>query len=235
MTTVLVTRPAGAGDPLVAELEVHGYRVSAVPTVVTRRISVVWPDLTRYDWIVLTSAAGVSSLPGTVGGPRWAVVGTSTADALRARGVEADFVPEVANGAALGATLPDPDGARVLLVRASLGGADLPAALRARGALVEELTVYETVEGPAASAAGLLSAVSLPDLAAIVFASGSAVRGYIKLGGRTDRPAITIGPRTTAVARKFGFGVVVEAATPTVRDLAAAVVRAIPVEVREDA
>jgi len=235
MTTVLVTRPAAAGDPLVAELEAHGYWVIAVPTVVTRPISVEWPDLTRYDWIVLTSAAGVSFLPGIAGGPRWAVVGESTADALRARGVEADFVPEEANGAALGETLPDPDGARVLLVRASLGGADLPAALRARGALVEELTVYETVEGPAASAAGLLSAVSLPDLAAIVFASGSAVRGYVALGGRTNLPAITIGPRTTDVAREFGFGVVVEATTPNVRDLAAAVVRAIPIEAGKDA
>jgi uroporphyrinogen-III synthase len=235
MTTVLVTRPAGAGDPLVAELEAHGYRVSAVPTVVTRSISVDWPDLTQYDWIVLTSAAGVSSLPGIVGGPRWAVVGKSTADALRARGAEADFVPKEANGRALGATLPEASGARVLLVRASLGGSDLPAALRARGALVEELTAYETVEGPAASASALVSAVSLPDLAAIVFASGSAVRGYIKLGGRTDLPAVTIGPRTTAVAREAGFSIVVEAATPNVRDLGAAVARAFPIEVRRDA
>jgi uroporphyrinogen-III synthase len=122
-----------------------------------------------------------------------------------------------------------------LLVRASLGGTDLPAALRARGALVEEVTAYETVEAPAQSAAGLTEAASLPDLAAIVFASGSAVRGYVTLGGRTDLPAVTIGPRTTAVAREGGFGVVVEAAHPNVRDLADAVVRAIPIEVRKDA
>jgi uroporphyrinogen-III synthase len=235
MTTVLVTRPAGAGDPLVAELEAHGYRVSAVPTVATRPVFVEWPDLTRYDWIVLTSAAGVSSLPRIAGGPRWAAVGAATADALRDRGVEADFVPEAANGAALGETLPDPHGARVLLVRASLGGTDLPAALRARGALVEELTVYETVEGPAESAAALVSAMYMPDLAAVVFASGSAVRGYIKLGGRTDIPAITIGPRTSTVARDLGFGLVVEATTPNVRDLVAAVTEAVPIEVRSDA
>jgi uroporphyrinogen-III synthase len=77
--------------------------------------------------------------------------------------------------------------------------------------------------------------VSLPDLAAIVFASGSAVRGYTKLGGRTDLPAVTIGPRTTAVAREAGFSIVVEAATPNVRDLGAAVARASPIEVRRDA
>jgi uroporphyrinogen III methyltransferase/synthase len=160
------------------------------------------------------------------------VVGDSTADALRARGAEADFVPEEANGASLGAALPDASGARVLLVRASLAGADLPAVLRSRGAFVDELTVYETVEGPAESLASLGSALSQPDLAAVVFASGSALRGFIKLGGRTDLPAVTIGPRTTAIAQEAGFAVVVEAASPNVRGLAAAVSRAIPIEVR---
>lgn len=235
MTAVLVTRPAGADDPLVAELEAHGYRVAAVPTVITRPISVEWPDLTRFDWIVLTSTAGVSALPGIVNGPRWAVVGESTAGALRARGAEPDFVPREASGASLGAELPDASGARVLLVRASLGAADLPAVLRERGAFVQELMAYETVEAPAASAGALHSALSQPDLAAIIFASGSAVRGFIKLGGTTGLPAVTIGPRTTAVAREAGFRVAVEAVTPNVRELAAAVARAIPLDARRDA
>jgi uroporphyrinogen-III synthase len=163
------------------------------------------------------------------------VVGESTADALRARGTEADFIPDRASGAALGEALPDAAGARVLLVRASLAGADLPAALRARGALVDELTAYETVEGPASSAAALHASLSQPELAAIVFASGSAVRGFIKLGGRTDLPAITIGPRTTEIARGAGFTMVIEADEPNFRELAAAVSRAIPIEVRRDA
>jgi uroporphyrinogen-III synthase len=235
MTAVLVTRPAGTGDPLVAELEAHGYRVSAVPTVATRALSVEWPDLTHYDWIVLTSAAGVSFLPRIVDGPRWAVVGESTAKALHDRGAEADFIPTESSGAALGESLPDARGSRVLVVRASLAAPDVPAVLRARGAIVDELTAYETLEGPDAALADLADAISQPDLAAVVFASGSAVRGYIKLGGHTNLPAITVGPRTTAVARDRGFTVVVEAAAPNVRELAAAVARAIPIEVRSDA
>ena len=235
MRGVLVTRPAGAGDPLVAELEAHGYRVSAVPTVATRSLLVEWPDLAHYDWIVLTSATGVSFLPRIVDGPRWAVVGASTAHALRNRGAEADFIPTEASGAALGESLPDARGSRVLVVRASRADADLPAVLRARGAIVDELTAYETLEGPDASLAGLADALSRPDLAAVVFASGSAIRGYMKLGGRTNLAAITIGPRTTGLARHAGFSVVIEAATPTVRGLAAAVARAIPTEVKSDA
>ena len=235
MTSVLVTRPAGARDRLVAELEAHGYRVSAVPTVVTEPIAVEWPDLAQYDWVVLTSAAGVESIPEVTAGRRWAVVGESTARALRARGIEADLVPEEASGAALAEALPDPRGARVLLVRASMADPDLPAGLRTRGALVEEVTAYETVEGPAASSEPLRSALSQPDIAAVVFASGSAVRGFIKLGGGTNLPAITIGPRTTTVARDAGFTVIAEAAGQSARELAAAVVRAIPIEVRGDA
>src|SRR5438445_11055 len=138
MTAVLVTRPAGARDPLVAELESRGYRVSAVPTVVTRPMAVDWPDLAGYDWVVVTSAAGVDALPGPAAGPRWAAVGESTAAALRAKGVEVDLVPAEANSTALAEALPDPRGARILLVRASHADPDLPTRLRRPGALVRE-------------------------------------------------------------------------------------------------
>jgi porphobilinogen synthase len=228
LTTVLVTRPAGASDPLVAELESRGFRVSAVPTVVTRALAVEWPDLAAFDWVVVTSAAGVDALPGTPAGPRWAAVGESTAAALRAKGAKPDLVPAETNGAALAEALPDPHGARVLLVRASLADPDLPARLRERGALVDEVSAYETVEGPAESADDLRRALRQADLAAVVFASGSAVRGFAKLGGSTALPAITIGPRTTAVARDAGFNVVAEAPGPSVQQLAAAVTQAIP-------
>ena len=235
MTVILVTRPAGSGDPLVAELESRGYRVSAVPTVGTRPIAVRWPDLSLFDWIVVTSATSVAALPAIPSGPRWAAVGESTARALRARGARAEVVPAVANGASLGEALPDPAGARVLVVRASLADAGLPALLQKRGARVDEITVYETVEGPDGSAEELQQALRPPGVAAVVFASGSAVRGFVKLGGPTGLPAITIGPRTTAVARDLGFTVVAEAAEPSVGQLADAVVRAIPIEVSRDA
>jgi porphobilinogen synthase len=189
---------------------------------------VKWPDLARYDWVVVTSAAGVDALPNTPPGPRWAAVGETTAKALRAKGTEADLIPKEANGAALAEALPDPRGLRVLLVRASLADPDLPARLRERGALVDDLPAYETVEGPAELEHELRQALSQSDLAAVVFASGSAVRGFIKLAGATALPAITIGPRTTAVARDAGFKVVAEAPGPSVQQLAAAVTRAIP-------
>ena len=235
MTAILVTRPAGAGDPLVAELQRRGYRVAAVPTVVVRATAVEWPELNHFDWIVMTSPAGVRALPEIVTGPRWAAVGESTAAALRARGADVDLVPAEASGAGLAAALPDAEGARVLLVRASLADPDLPAGLLDRGAVVEEITAYETVEGPIESAQELRTALDQRDIAAVVFASGSAVRGFLKLGGATSLPAVTIGPRTTAVARDAGFTVITQAAGPNVHQLASAVERAIPLEAGKDA
>lgn len=235
MTAVLVTRPAGAGDPLVRELEARGYRVMAIPTVLTRRLEVDWPRLEQFDWIVVTSAAGVEALPDTPAGPRWAAVGSATAAALRARGLQADFVPADSNGAALGEALPEVEGRRILLVRASLADPDLPTALLRRGAFVDEITAYQTDEGPAEFRTDLKGALAERDLAAVVFASGSAVRGFLNLGGSVEVPAVTIGPRTSAVARGAGFRIAAEATSPAVERLADAVQRAIPIEVGRDA
>ena len=73
------------------------------------------------------------------------------------------------------------------------------------------------------------------DLGAIVFASGSAVRGFVDLGGDARPPAITIGPHTTAEARENGFEVIAEAVTQSASGVVEAVVRALPLEVENNA
>lgn len=235
MTAVLVTRPGGEADPVVGALEAVGYRVHAVPTVATQPLDFDRPDLARYDWVVVTSAAGVDALAELPAGPRWAAVGSATARALRVRGVEPDLVPNEANGLALANALPDVLGKRVLLVRASAAAADLPTRLRERGAAVEELAAYLTIEGPASAAEPLKAALADVDLAAIVFASGSAIRGFAALGGTAAWPAVTIGPRTTTVARQCGFRVIAQAETQSTEALVGAIVGAIPVEERKSA
>ncbi|HEV3406834.1 MAG TPA: porphobilinogen synthase [Candidatus Dormibacteraeota bacterium] len=227
MKTVLLTRPAGEKDPLVAELTSRGYRVIAVPTVTVRPADVAWPNLEEFDWIVVTSAAGVAALPQVSGGPRWAAVGEATARALRERGINVDVVPAQASGVALAAAIPEVKGKRIALVRASHADPDLPSALRERGAVVDEVRAYETVEGPAESAPALQQALREEDVAAVVFASGSAVRGFVKLGGGANLPAITIGPRTSAAARQAGFVVAAEATAQDVKHMAAAVERSV--------
>lgn len=225
MTSLLVTRPAGTADALVGRLEQLGHRVHAVPTVAIepRELSL---DLTRYDWVVLTSAAAVPCLKGSLTGPRWAAVGRPTAAALAERGVTADAIPEQSNGAAIAAAMSPLSGARVLLARADAASSDLPQLLGGAGAIVEEVTAYHTVEGPEASRGPLLSALADRELEAILLASGSAARGLVKLAGAVPAiPAITIGPRTSAAARELGFTVRAEALDATAEGLFEAVRR----------
>ena len=233
MTTALLsTRPEGERDPLAGRLRALGYRVYAVPTVVTEPLPFAPPDLHAYDWVVVTSATGVLALVDAAApvraAVRWAAVGPRTAAALAARGLAAAAVPEQSRGVrvaeAIAGVEPLP-GLRVLLARADAAADDLPAALRAAGARVEELAVYHTVVGPEASRAGVASALADPALAAAVFASGSAVLGLVRLGGEPARrlPAVTIGPATSEVARAEGLRVVAEAERPGVDGLVSAV------------
>jgi uroporphyrinogen-III synthase len=208
-----------------------GWAVHAVPTVATEPLPFPPPDLARFDWVVVTSATGVhalldrAELPGAV---RWAAVGPRTAGALRERGIAAAAVPDQNRGVHIAAAIAaqaDLGGLRILLARADAAAGDLPQALRAAGAAVEDLPVYHTVVGPEANRAAAARALADPDLRAAVFASGSAVRGLLRLGGERarDLPAVTIGPATSAVAEEEGLHVVAEAARPGVEELVAAI------------
>jgi len=81
------------------------------------------------------------------------------------------------------------------------------------------------VVGPQASRAAVAAALADPSLGAVLFASGSAVRGLLRLAARDPRglPAITIGPSTTAAAATEGFRVIAEADRPGVDGLVRAV------------
>jgi uroporphyrinogen-III synthase len=235
MTAILVTRPRGSAHPLVAELERLGYHVYEIPTVEVEPFPFDNLTLVGYDWVIVTSGYGVGRLPALPPGPRFAAVGMGTAQMLRERGVEAAFVPPKADARTLAETLPDVQGRRIALFQASAADGDLAVILRRRGAIVDEITGYRTVEAPAQSAEPLRAALDDPELAAVAFASGSAVRGFLALGGSARLPAITIGPRTTEVAREHGFDVVAESAQQTTEALAMTIARAVPVEEKRNA
>ena len=212
-----------------------GFRLIHVPTIAIEGS----PGLERardrlgsYDWIVITSKRGVEALLGgrPVAAPssvRWAAVGTSTAAALRERGVRADVIPDIANSDAIPSAMTAHGplrGSRVLLARADIAGDSLPERLRLEGAHVDDVVAYRTVTAPERSRQALLEALADPDLEAIIFASGSAVRGLVELaeaeaGRARGLRVFTIGPKTSAVARELGFTVTAEAATPSAAGL----------------
>jgi len=230
-------------------IEREGFRLLHVPTIAigsaraNGEIERARSRVGGYDWVVLTSKRGVSALLDGVQSPpsnvRWAAVGATTAKALRDRGVRVDVVPASARGDAIPeamAKLGTLSGSRVLLARADAAGNALPQKLITMGAHVDDVVAYHTITAPATSRRALLDALADGDVEAILFASGSAVRGTVELARKQAVRAralwaITIGPKTSAVARELGFEVAAEAESQDAAGLHAALKRAFDEEV----
>jgi len=236
---LLVTRPALQAPELVGLLAERGIGAISVPTV---EIAPAPPggalddairSLDGAAWLVITSVNGAAALLGRLvalgsslpNGVRLAAVGPGTAGALRRGGLQVDHVPSRYRTVAIADGLGEVAGKRVVLARADAATRDLRDALVHRGALVEEVIAYRTVEGPAAARDTVRAALAQP-LHGVTFTSGSTVRGLIALLSppealrATSLPAYCIGPVTAEVARHAGFAVPVVAAEHTVAALA---------------
>jgi uroporphyrinogen III methyltransferase/synthase len=239
---ILVTRPAGQADELADMLRARGLTPVVVPTVVidatstAAELDAMLESLDGASWLVLTSANGAEALAARLAascqslpvGLRVAAVGPATADALRAAGVRVDHVPGEYLTVAIAEGLGDVRGQRIVLARADAATPDLCDALVERGAIVEEVIAYRTVEGSAPSRDPLHGALH-DDLAGIAFTSGSTVRGLMRLASPVDRgrarciPAFCIGPVTADAARQSGFDIATVAADHTALGLADAI------------
>jgi uroporphyrinogen III methyltransferase/synthase len=242
VTTLLVTRPAHQAGELVTLLAQRGMDAISVPTV---EITPAPPDgafddairsLDGAAWLVITSVNGATALLGRLAalcrslplGVHLAAVGPATAAALETGGLHVDHVPPRYRTVAIADGLGDVAGGRVVLARADAATPELSDLLRSRGALVEEVVAYRTVEGPAASRDRIRAALAQP-LDGVTFTSGSTVRGLYALLSPPDAlratalPAFCIGPVTARVARRAGFAVPVVAERHTVTALAEAI------------
>ena len=143
------------------------------------------------------------------------------------------------SAAGIGAELPVSPGDRVLLLRGDLADRALPDALRARGAKVDDVVAYRTREAPESSRPLLRRALADDPIDAVLFTSGSTVRGLVALAEDeslpevTSIPAICIGPQTAAEARRAGFHVLAEAPIRDAAALAATTVAALATELQE--
>lgn len=239
---ILVTRPALQAPELAALLADCGLEPISVPTVAidARSCAPALDEMLRgldgAEWLVLTSANGAEALGARMtlndaalpAGLRVAAVGPATADALRRAGVRVDHVPADYLTVAIADGLGDVRGRRVVLARADAATPELRDALLARGALVEEVVAYRTIEGPAASRDPLHAALH-GRVRGITFTSSSTVRGLLRLASGLDRgrarslPAFCIGPVTAATAHRSGFHVAAVAADHTAAGLADAI------------
>ncbi len=229
---VLVTRPEGdAAGPFAEALAAAGATPVLYPTITVApppswqpldaALDAVSAGASGYGWAIFTSPSAVGFTVGrlaarglTVGalaGVRLAAVGSETARALRAAGLEAALVPPADQQrqegllAALLAALPadaGAPGARVLFPQA-LGGRELVRdELARRGYIVDVVAVSQTI------ARELTDPPPAFDVA--TFASPSALRAFVeRLGGARLAPArvAVIGPTTAAAAATLGVRV----------------------------
>ena len=198
-------------------------------------------ELERFDWLIFTRANAVRfffercrflrrwPLPP---GPRYAVAGLATREALQEEGLHAAFMPRQASAASLAAELAgELTGKCVLVPHSDRAGEDLPAALRAAGAMVTAVVAYCTA-APESFDDAVIAALRCGDADAVAFFSPSAfdqfarvlgTEGLRELRGRVAFAAI--GPTTAAAIREAGAPVSIEAPAATADSLVAALER----------
>jgi uroporphyrinogen III methyltransferase/synthase len=204
-------------------------------------------ELNSYDWLVFTSANGVTAFFDyffrafkdlrDIGGVRIAAVGPGTATKLRDLHLQVDLMPEEAIGVKIAKEFEKfetIENLKICLLRAEVANPDLPQALEALGAIVDDIPVYRTVaETDDLTDAGTRLLATGADW--LTFTSGSTVEHF---HARFGLPALlktfpatklaSLGPETTKALESLGLQPTVEAKPHTMPGLVAAVLKARP-------
>ncbi len=220
--TVAVTRARAWASGLVRRLESLGASVVQAPVIRTQALDGPPLDPAGYDLLCVTSLNGVDGLferlaaggrdARALAGARVAAIGPGTARALAEHGILADIVPTRSVAEGLVEALAGIEVRRALIARALQARDALPDALRARGAQVDVLDLYETLAEPLSPHA--LAAARKADY--VTFTSSSTVRFFLDAAGGEAglSPAtriVSIGPITSQTLREHGLEPHVEA------------------------
>ena len=235
---VAVTRARAQASELAARLAALGADVVEAPAIriesrpLAGEVARAVTQIDGYAVVCLTSPNGAALLldalsatgrdARALAGATVAAIGPGTAGALAERGIRADIVPERSVAEALVEALAavPVEGRRVLVARAAEARDVLPTALRERGAEVDVVALYDTV-GEALTPE---QAAAATEADYVIFTSSSTVGFFLDAlagaGGDGAAPAtvsartrvVSIGPVTTATARRRGLEVHVEAA-----------------------
>lgn len=241
---VLVTRAAEQAPRLTAALSELGIEPVVVPT-----IAIVPPasfleldqaiaTLDQIDYLVLTSVNAVTAFFDRLAAQGYntevlaslqtVAVGPKSAEAVAARGVVADLVPSDYRAEGVVALLKGHvSGKRLLYPKAALARDLIPAELTAAGAEVIDPVAYASA--PPADAAEKLQKAIADGLDLLTFTASSTVQNFVDLVDAESLslakqvPVASIGPLTSATARKLGFNVVVEPEKSTLDTLVEAI------------
>lgn len=249
---IVVTRARDQAGALSDLLRERGADVLEVPCIKIAPPSERAPfvealaGLGSYDWLIFTSANGVSMFfdnffkafddVRALGTVRLAAVGPATAARLQALHLKVDLVPDEYIAPKIAKALAgfgSIENLRVLLLRAEVANPELPRLLEDLGAIVDDVACYQTVADTEDwnGAAAQLEAEGADWL---TFASGSAVTHFHarfdlrKLKARfAGLRLASIGPETSKVIKELGFEPDAEARPHTMEGLVTALERAV--------
>jgi uroporphyrinogen III methyltransferase/synthase len=241
---VLVTRPVEQASSLRQELAQLGAEVHVQPA-----IEIAPPDdwgsvddaltrLNQFDWLVFSSANGVRAVLERIlqtggdvrrlGGLKLAAIGPGTAAELELYRLKADLVPDEFRAESLAKGLAGQGGGRrFLLARASRGREVLAETLRAAGAELEQIVVYQSrdVRKPDAE---IQAALAAGHIDWITVTSSAIARSLAGLFGDDLKRAklVSISPVTSATLAELGLVPAAEAAEYTMLGLVQALLAA---------
>ncbi|HPQ15155.1 MAG TPA: uroporphyrinogen-III synthase, partial [Bryobacteraceae bacterium] len=228
-----------------ARLSAVGAEVIEFPTIEIRPAEDYGPlddairRIASYDWIIFTSVNGVRffaermqccGLTMAALRARICAIGPATRRAVEALGLKVDLMPQQYVAESLVAAFEGEDlaGKRILIPRAAIARDVAPAALASRGAHVDVVEAYRTAapDDAPGRAAQIFGGDRKPDW--ITFTSSSTVTNFVAAAGAGSLAGVrvaSIGPVTTATARRHGIDVTVEASKFTTDGLIEAILQ----------
>jgi len=248
---IVLTRSRGQMQKLASKLSRLGAEVLEVPAVKgedpDNRDDVIdaMLALNSYDWLVFTSANGVTAFfeyffrrfhdMRDLGGAKIAAVGPATATKLRELHLQVDVVPEEYIGIKIAEAMnkhSDIENVKICLLRAQKANADLPRALEEFGAIVDDIGLYKTV-AETEDYFGVAEDFLAHGADWLTFSSGSTVEFF---HARFDLPKllkkfpklkiVSIGPETSKAIRALKIEPTVEAKEHTTEGMIAAMLKA---------
>jgi len=251
--TVMITRAREQAAEFAAELEAHGARVVACPTIEIvppasyAQLDEAIENLFGYDWLVLTSANAVEHFlarleaaakdVGDLDELHVCAIGEATAARLFESHVHVDVIPERSRAEGVFAALEAYLGGRgqfenlnFLLPRAAVARDFLPRALEAAGARCDVVEAYRTVRPETTDRARAEALLVGGGVDCLTFTSPSTVHNFAQLFDTRDlRPLLSgvrvacIGAVTAEAAAGYGLRADVVPRESTARALARAV------------
>ena len=220
---VLLTRPKDLISSMAGKLRRMGAEVLELPAIRTEPIEEnpelekAMEVLSEYQWLVFTSPTGVKVFfqqmkkygkdIRSLGQAKVAAIGEGTRKKLEERGIFADLMPEVYDGASLGKALAEVcDGSeKILIPRARLGTRELLIPLEEKGIHTDDIPTYDTLY-ESSEFIDEKKEFETGRVDCAVFTSASTVKGFVESTRGLDYSrvkAACIGKQTRAVAPRL--------------------------------